>query len=389
MSGLSWVRRVARPGWLGLAAAFIGLSACARSSEGTPADEPLPDGSDGSTSDQTSDADASAAIETGGPDGDPPLDACAGSLEKADLIPLDLYFMLDTSGSMIGTFLETMKSGVVHFLADPKSVGLGVTGQRFPFPKNGEPNVDSCDSVDYANPTITWGLAPAQNFSNWVSKLDSNGGETPSVAALTGAIEACTARIADQPTHKCSVIFVTDGQPFGECKPDQQDALEPLKELAAKALARGIRVYAIGFPNLEPFGVQVLKGIASSGGTTEPVLIEFDDAGDGGVGQQLITSLNDIRWKAMGCEFQMPVADGGTLDPGLVNVQYRPDPGSALQTLIKRKSSQDCGDQQGWYYDNDADPTKLIMCPATCTEMQEVVAAHEVHIQVGCAQVIR
>jgi hypothetical protein len=390
MFGSRWLGFVAQPWWLGPVAAFVWAAACAHSSEVPAGGEPSLDGSDGATSDQvSSDSDAATAIETGGFDGDQPLDACAGSLEKAGLIPLDLYFMLDTSGSMMTTYLEPMKAGIVNFLADPKSVGLGVTGQQFPFPKNGEPNIDSCDALDYASPTITWGVAPAPNFSKWVGNLKSNGGETPSVAALTGAIDACFGRMTDQPGHKCSVIFVTDGQPFGECKPDQQDALEPLKELAAKALSRGIRVYAIGFPNLESFGIQVLNGIASNGGTEAPVIIESNDAGDAGVGEQLITSLNEIRWKALGCEFQMPVAEGGTLDPGLVNVQYRPDPGSDLRTLVKRASEQDCGTQQGWYYDSDSHPTKLIMCPATCTDLQQIVTANEIQIQVGCAQVVR
>ncbi|MFO7181669.1 MAG: VWA domain-containing protein [Pseudomonadota bacterium] len=72
------------------------------------------------------------------------FEECAGDVVSGKLAPLDMFVMLDTSGSMLdptenGTQKwEAVKEAIIAFLRDPGSVGLGVGIQYFPQRK---PNV--------------------------------------------------------------------------------------------------------------------------------------------------------------------------------------------------------------------------------------------------------
>jgi len=71
-------------------------------------------------------------------------DACAAKISTAQAIPLDMYIMLDTSGSMLAETAtqvskwDAVKLALESFLKDSDSAGLGVGLQYFPLPK---PNV--------------------------------------------------------------------------------------------------------------------------------------------------------------------------------------------------------------------------------------------------------
>lgn len=74
--------------------------------------------------------------------------ACAGELTSAELVPLDLMLMLDTSLSMVevtgnGTQKwDAIRSALDGFFSDPGSAGLGIGIQYFPLQKTGVP--ESC-----------------------------------------------------------------------------------------------------------------------------------------------------------------------------------------------------------------------------------------------------
>jgi hypothetical protein len=77
--------------------------------------------------------------------------ACAAQTQKAVQLPLDMYVMLDSSGSMTEqtgttanspTKWDAIRMALTAFLRDPASAGLGVGLQYFPLTKPGVP--DSC-----------------------------------------------------------------------------------------------------------------------------------------------------------------------------------------------------------------------------------------------------
>jgi hypothetical protein len=80
---------------------------------------------------------------------------CATSSEKAKQLPLDLYFMMDNSGSMDDLVAagqskwQAIVAAMSAFVADPASTGIGVGVQYFAVPKAGVPA--SCSSSTQCN----------------------------------------------------------------------------------------------------------------------------------------------------------------------------------------------------------------------------------------------
>jgi len=74
---------------------------------------------------------------------------CAGEITKAELVPLDIFVMLDSSESMLEstgfgtTKWEDVATAMVSFFRDPGSAGLGVGLSYFPIPLDIE---DRCTS---------------------------------------------------------------------------------------------------------------------------------------------------------------------------------------------------------------------------------------------------
>ena len=71
-----------------------------------------------------------------------------------------------------------------------------------------------------------------------------------------------------------------------------------------------------------------------------------------------------------------------TFDAKKTNVQVTLD--GALTPLGKAATVDECGDRDGWHYDDEAAPTRVVACPASCTRIQAANAA-SVDILFGCA----
>ncbi|HQP34822.1 MAG TPA: hypothetical protein PLI95_06580 [Polyangiaceae bacterium] len=98
---------------------------------------------------------------------------------------------------------------------------------------------------------------------------------------------------------------------------------------------------------------------------------------------QFATSV--IESAALSCEWVIPPPPNGeTLDPNRVNVAFIDAQSSS--TLIGRVNGVgECGSvENGWYYDNPTQPTKVLVCPDTCAWIQGKPGA-QMDIQFGCA----
>ncbi len=303
-----------------------------------------------------------------------PDSSCAATTLQAERIPLDMYFMVDTSGSMAGPKLELLKSGLTSFLQDGQSSGLGAAGQQFPIGGENE----TCDPGAYGTPAVDWAILPDDALAGWIDGLTAEG-LTPSLPALEGAVDACKARMASQPGRKCSVLFVSDGQPEGKCQDASLSARGPLGDIAADASAHDIPVFAVSFYGISPDGQQILITIAKEGGTQVPFAIK-----EGSVEQDFVDALADARGTALGCEYQMPTSEEGTVNPNLVKVAYTPGGATEAQSIPRRMTPEECDASGGWYYDDNDAPTKLVMCPVTCDAMRSD-SNGKVDILLGCS----
>jgi hypothetical protein len=403
---------------------------------------------------------------------------CAGTTSKAELIPLDIYLMLDSSGSMTSktgsmgtgpTKWDAITQALSTFFTDPASAGLGVGLQHFPLAKPGVPatctsntqcingsgpcylkvcskapnppcatntdcpggnnscinigqcadgtlcapvgglcpdfstckqitqsfcvNRDSCMSSDYATPAVEIDLlnAAAGPLNAAISGVAPDG-STPTAPALQGAIDHAKAWATAHPTHEVVVLFATDGLPT-ECTPTD---IPSIAQLAAAGLSGtpSIKTFAIGVfasADLQAGAQTNLDQIAAAGGTQAAFIV---DTSMGNVEQAFLQALNAIRGTKLACEYAIPPeGDAGALDYNKVNVQYTPSGSAMPQTIGYVGSLANCDPMKGgWYYDADPamgnTPTKIIMCPATCTTFGQDLGG-QVDIQVGCQTVVQ
>ena len=86
----------------------------------------------------------------------------------------------------------------------------------------------------------------------------------------------------------------------------------------------------------------------------------------------------------LNCEWSLPLPPADqTLDLTKINVIFVD--GNGEGTLIgKVESSAGCGSvEQAWYYDDATNPTKVLVCPQTCTWIQGDSEAR-IDVKVGC-----
>lgn len=92
-----------------------------------------------------------------------------------------------------------------------------------------------------------------------------------------------------------------------------------------------------------------------------------------------------ISGSQVSCSIAVPAApDGQTLDPNLVNVNYLMSGQPPGETLPRVQTAGDCGSAGGWYYDDNAAPTSITLCPDSCTAIQQDPGA-SVKLELGCA----
>lgn len=340
---------------------------------------------------------------TGGPD------TCAAEPHVAMQVPLDMFIMLDQSGSMDesvsgGTKWSAVTSALSSFLTQPGLSGIGVGIQYFGQPPAGSMQCasscttdadcgpaacgpcfvgicfggavagDSCDPADYAKPDVEIAPLPgvAQAIITSMSKHGPSTG-TPISAALQGGIDHCKDWASSHPGHVVVQVFATDGEPSG-CDEDQSH----INAIAAAG--------ANGSPKVLTFAIGVgsslfnLNGIASAGGTGQAFLVDTSQ----NTNQQFLDALNKIRGAALGCQYTLPMPTEGMPDYGKVNVQYTPGSGGAPQVFDHYPNKAACppgGD--GWYYDDNASPTLINLCDSTCDKVGADTKG-KIDILLGC-----
>jgi hypothetical protein len=94
-----------------------------------------------------------------------------------------------------------------------------------------------------------------------------------------------------------------------------------------------------------------------------------------------------IATSKLDCEWEIPPPPAGeTFAKDKTNVQYTNQNGD-VRLFGYVPTRADCGDRDGWHYDDESNPTKVVVCPTTCTELQRQANA-QIDILFGCATVI-
>ena len=341
---------------------------------------------------------------------------CASDTRQAEKIPLDMYMMLDQSGSMSdavqgGTKWSAVSGAIGAFVQQPPAVGMGVALQYFPIDSAGCPSTcssdpdcgacgpcfvvfpgfpgvclngggDSCNAADYAAPEVAMQTLPGAGnaaVNAVLSSLAQHGptGSTPTSAALQGAVDYAKSWAGAHVDHVTIVVLATDGDPT-ECDTD----LGHIDNIAAAAAnsSPAVLTFVIGVGS----SLTALNQLAAAGGTGQAFLV---DTGQN-VNQQFLDALNVIQGQALGCNYTIPQPAEGQLDYDKVNVSYTPGGSNVAETFPKVSGPGDCppsGD--GWYYDDNLAPTQIILCNGTCTKVA-ADSTGKIEIVLGCDSVL-
>jgi hypothetical protein len=268
------------------------------------------------------------------------------------------------------------------FFDDPLSDGINVGLNLFPRP----PTDDNCDPNAYNPPWVPGGgtlnAIPAQ-ADPLKTALDNNpsvsGQQTPMYGALDGSYQFALQQQMNEPGHKVIVTLAGDGIPSvnSDCRTVYGNTtVETIGECANLAAQyfndHGIETYAISITaNVKA----EMDQVAAAGGTTEAIDVSNDI-------NALSQKMLQIRDAALGCEYLIPDDTEEEFDPLKVNVNLTPGGGST-ETIPQADDLADCGTGEGWYYDDPVNPTKIILCPATCDRVQMDSMAN-IKIAFGC-----
>jgi hypothetical protein len=315
---------------------------------------------------------------------------CASDTRSTEPKQVDLFVMLDQSGSMTleGDRWRPVTAAIKAFVDDPSSAGIGMALNYFP---RGTDDVAKCDVNGYATPEVPMApIGPAQaaaikqsieahNFTTVEAREPGHSG-TPTRPALAGAAQYMASWIGAHPSHLGFVLLATDGQPStGLCAPNHIADIAAIARMAAAAVPP-IPTYVIGIGDLGN-----LNEIAQAGGTGRGAFI-VDGTGQT-TQQEFLKAMNAIRATSLPCDFAIPATDAGTIDPMLVNVQYTPGGSGTPVVVPKATGSAPCAGT-GWVYDDEARPTRVVMCAETCAAVQQDRMA-AIKIVFGCQTIVR
>lgn len=354
---------------LGLACAFLLAAACTPTSSINDASD---DGggssnggsNDGGSSSTNNDGGSGAGFITeGGSTGNSMK--CASEAIEAEIAPLTMFITFDKSGSMGengGGKWAGATQALKGFFADPGAADLQVALRFFPEGQCDSPacNVDACGTPAVDVGMLTSDPAPADTQeAALIAAINSRtpGGGTPMSAALEGAISWSTDYLGANPDHKVVVILVTDGEPSG-CQND----IGYISNQAMIGYVAGVPTYTVG---LAGSNTDSMMQIAAAGGGTHFVV------GNGNTQADLLAALQAIRGEQLACEIPVPQPTEGEFDPTLVNVTYSPGDGGAPVTIGKVDGEAQCNAGFAWYYDDNANPTTIILCPAACEVVRD------------------
>lgn len=313
---------------------------------------------------------------------------CAGTHAGLNGLPLHIVLVLDKSGSMCefspqgdcgrkdpvdcncnnaNSKWQQAKTALNAFFASQASAGITIDLISF-----GDVNDfgTSCNVNDYSTPNSSAAIpAEASKLASALNGITPAGG-TPTNPALKGAVkyaEGLQQSLAGK--ANVSIILATDGEPTGCSNNNINDIAKTVGDVKDK-----IKSYIIGLGD----NLTNLNTIAASAGTNNGKA--FIVSAGSSLAKDLENALGTIRASVATCEYDLPAAPAGkVLDFNQVNVVYTTDSG---QNLVAH--SANCVDPNGWRYDDEAKPTKILLCTGMCGTIKGP-AVKSVDVVLGCA----
>lgn len=299
---------------------------------------------------------------------------CAPVTSDAQPLPLDMYMMLDATGSMNGGTCTATSggtgrwcaqiNGVYDFVSNSANNGIGVALNFWGL-------TDVCTAL--STPLVPYALLPA-NALPILTALNGNQpyGSSNTEAALRGVIDY-TAANTHAGRNMVGVLF--------------SDAYSPVTcELNNTVLAGLVKdhyestqipIYWVGIDAFDAqdiadaetvvadSGVSPHSNLCSSLGTTP--CIHYDASGN--TAPRFEAILDEVTRVERLCEYAYPSG----VSPARLSVTYQTGSGSP-SNVIRLPSKAQCGSAPAYYLDNASTPTSITLCPEFCTNVRNATS---------------
>ena len=342
-------------------------------------------------------------------------DACVNQVVEAERVPLDIYFMMDRSGSMrypahgdhkpydcnvdtVG-FVPSANSkwckainALAGYVSNAEAKGNKAAIQYFTHPLH--QSSESCKDAKYYSTGETelieltgTGAGHAAAIVASLNKATPSG-YTPTEAALLGLAEFTKAK--RKPGRVIIGILITDGAPEwkekGKCSNDDK-VLKGIPEQLFQT--EGIHTFMVG---IDGANFKRLENWANYRGAISH-RNDRDNCGDGqptchhyNVGNAdydvFVRALRAIQSSAHGCSFKFPEPEG-VLDLARVSVEYFKNGNPPPVSLTRVANQAACGAIEGYYFDDNANPKIVHLCPTVCDQVMRD-SNPKVQIQIAC-----
>jgi len=311
--------------------------------------------------------------------------ACQAVSETAQPVfeDADIIFAVDTSGSMgdenefVKNNLNAFSQQIITSGIDARVVMLAERPLQIPIPCGGP---IPCPPGICIDPPLGSGNCPADDNPPAYHHPDSDIGSTDALTQLVDLYPSY-GNVLRADTNKYIVIISDDNAQA----PSIDDATTFLNTFTALDPAKlaGVTVHAIYCFNGN--GDCVQKGQAYED------LVNLTGGIHGNLALQDFKPIFDqmannvIANGQLPCEFNIPEPPmGETLDPNRVNVVFTDGNGNETD-ILQVPNQASCGAANGgWYYDIPSAPTKVLLCPASCTVVQGDDMG-KVDVLFGCA----
>jgi von Willebrand factor type A domain len=336
--------------------------------------------------------------------------SCASASVRSQLLPSNLLFVIDRSGSMLCNPPPTTDSASCE--QDPTRVDAKLPSKweiikdalkaaMAKLPKSTRVGISYFSNDDRcgvnSTPSVAIEALAAQQLTALGSSLDGTqpAGGTPLVGATILAYKHLhELALAGQSPGNDFVVLLTDGEQSEQCGSPMlcasaEECTSLLLQEVPKAAGPGadIRTFVIGAPGSEPARA-VLSQIAVQGKTAAdgctPALNDchFDMTRQSDFSAALTGALATISGETSRCELPLPAsdADSGVLDLTRVNVVYTPSDGKARVLPQDTRMPCDAG-ANGWQYSPNSASIRL--CGAACSEVRSEAAAR-LDVVLGC-----
>ncbi|RYZ62854.1 MAG: hypothetical protein EOP08_11740 [Proteobacteria bacterium] len=125
-------------------------------------------------------------------------------------------------------------------------------------------------------------------------------------------------------------------------------------------------------------GVQHQRLVALTGGVLDSICRDN--------WSPVLTNLASTVVASIGCEYTIPRAENVRIDADKVLVRYTPA-GGTPEPLPRVRGAAKCAGDKDWYYDNDADPTRVLLCPKACESLGKS-ATGKIDVLIACGGLI-